>query len=77
MPVGCGGAVFRGPEALGGCAPRSESVTLQVSDVAGKEHAIELALDKMQREWEGTEMQVGWEKRPSCLSQWDGLTELL
>ncbi len=31
---------------------------VQVADVAGKEYAIETALDKMQREWESTELQV-------------------
>lgn len=31
---------------------------MQVADVAGKEFSIEQALDKMQHEWEGTEMQV-------------------
>lgn len=29
-----------------------------MADVAGKEYSIEQALDKMQREWEGAEMQV-------------------
>jgi hypothetical protein len=29
-----------------------------VADVAGKEFSIEVALDKMQREWEGAELQV-------------------
>jgi hypothetical protein len=34
-----------------------EAIT-KVADVAGKEFSIEVALDKMQREWEGAELQV-------------------
>lgn len=33
-------------------------IITKVADVAGKEYSIEQALDKMQREWEGAEMQV-------------------
>lgn len=34
------------------------TVCLQVADVAGKEYSIEMALDKMMREWDAAEMGV-------------------
>lgn len=49
---------FTVTKAIGMGLPQHLGVISKVADVAGKEYAIETALDKMQNEWKTIELQV-------------------